>query len=36
VQGRTARLHGRLGLLLALGWLLAVAGNVAGPYGGCA
>lgn len=36
VQGRTARLHGRLGLLLALGWLLAVAGGVAGPWGGCA
>lgn len=38
VQGRTARLHGRLGLLLALGWLLATAtglGSAAGASGPC-
>ncbi len=34
VQGRTARLHGRLGLLLALGWLLAVAGGVGSAAAG--
>ena len=38
VQGRTARLHGRLGGLLALGWLLAVAGgagSAASGFNGC-
>ena len=38
VQGRTARLHGRLGALLALGWLLAVAGgpgSAASVFNGC-
>ena len=38
VQGRTARLHGRFGVLLALGWLLAAwsgAGSSATSLGAC-
>ena len=35
VQGGTARLHGRTGLLLALGWILAAAGGIGSVGGFC-